>query len=64
MTGMLGLPFAYVPGCRRAAVRPRNERISPLDYCIYLFSPADAAGRADVPAGATSQGRPEAAMKA
>ncbi|KDD20791.1 MBOAT family O-acyltransferase [Bordetella bronchiseptica] len=39
MTGMLGLSFATFRAVDVLLFAPRNERISPLDYCIYLFFP-------------------------
>lgn len=39
MTGMLGLSFATFRAVDVLLFAPRNERISPLDYCNYLFFP-------------------------
>lgn len=39
MTGMLGLSFATFRAVDVLLFAPRNERISPLDYFIYLFFP-------------------------
>ena len=60
LAAMLGLSFATFRAIDVLLFAPRNERISLLDYCIYVFS-ADAAGRSHVPL-AQLPGRPEARL--